>query len=226
MSTKNTPRKHPSRAGRRAGSGSVNRDAILAAARKQFAQQGYRATTLRTVAAAADVTPAMVHYHFSNKSGLYLAVIETVAEPMLERLAKLREESSQGGIEEFMSMYMRTIAANPDIPALLMHDVLSPSGPMRAQFAKKIAKRARALVGALLQTAQRDGLVDPDIDTDLGTISLLSLALFPFLAANLIRDVFDREWNAETLEQLIRHQQHIFMQGAAVFHHDPRGDDA
>lgn len=225
MSKQNTPRKHPSRAGRRAGGGPGNRDAILAAARKQFAQLGYRATTLRTVAAAADVTPAMVHYHFSNKSGLYLAVIESVAAPMLERLAKLREENGPGGIEAFMSMYMRTIAANPDIPALLMQDVLSPSGPMRAQFAKQVAKRARALVGALLQTAQREGLIDPDIDTDLGTISLLSLALFPFLAANLIRDVFDKEWDDETLEQLIRHQQRIFMRGAATGH-DRSGDDA
>jgi AcrR family transcriptional regulator len=226
MKTGKSTRQHPSRVGRPAGAGTGNRDAILAGARKQFAQLGYRATTLRTIAAAADVTPAMVHYHFTNKSGLYLAVIESVAAPMLERLAKLREENGPGGIEAFMSMYMRTIAANPDIPALLMQDVLSPSGPMRAQFARKIAKRARALVGALLQTAQREGLVDPDIDTDLGTISLLSLALFPFLAANLVRDVFDKEWDNETLDQLIRHQQRIFMQGAAAYPEDQREDDA
>ena len=38
-----------------------------AAARELFARQGFEAVSLRQVAAAAGVTPAMVHYYFGGK---------------------------------------------------------------------------------------------------------------------------------------------------------------
>src|SRR5438445_307497 len=47
------------RLGRPAGS-PPNREAILAAARHQFAERGYESATIRGIAAAADVDPALV----------------------------------------------------------------------------------------------------------------------------------------------------------------------
>ena len=43
--------------------------AILAAAREQFAASGYQAATIRAIAAAADIDPAMVMRYFGNKEG-------------------------------------------------------------------------------------------------------------------------------------------------------------
>jgi AcrR family transcriptional regulator len=48
---------------------------ILRAARASFAQHGYAGTTLRAVAQAADVDPALVNYYFTNKTGLLEAVL-------------------------------------------------------------------------------------------------------------------------------------------------------
>jgi AcrR family transcriptional regulator len=46
---------------------------ILAAARAQFARQGYDRTTIRTVAAEADADPALVMRYFGSKDGLFAA---------------------------------------------------------------------------------------------------------------------------------------------------------
>jgi AcrR family transcriptional regulator len=43
---------------------------ILAAARDEFAEQGWAGTTLRAVARAADVDPALVYHYFGSKEGL------------------------------------------------------------------------------------------------------------------------------------------------------------
>jgi AcrR family transcriptional regulator len=43
---------------------------ILAAARGEFAEQGWAGTTLRAVARAADVDPALVYHYFGSKEGL------------------------------------------------------------------------------------------------------------------------------------------------------------
>lgn len=49
---------------------------ILAAARAQFAALGYQATTIRSVATAAEIDPAMVMRYFGNKEGLFAAAAD------------------------------------------------------------------------------------------------------------------------------------------------------
>lgn len=49
---------------------------ILAAARASFASRGYAGTTLRDVAAAAEVDRALINYYFTGKAGLLAAAIE------------------------------------------------------------------------------------------------------------------------------------------------------
>jgi AcrR family transcriptional regulator len=68
------------KAGRRPGR-SVTREAILAAARKQFAELGFDRTTMRSVAAEADVDPALVSHYFGSKQQLFLEVVELPFDP-------------------------------------------------------------------------------------------------------------------------------------------------
>jgi AcrR family transcriptional regulator len=51
----------------------ATRAAILAAARLQFGANGFERTTIRSVAAAASVDPALVMHYFQNKDGLFAA---------------------------------------------------------------------------------------------------------------------------------------------------------
>jgi AcrR family transcriptional regulator len=67
-------------AGRRPGP-TQTRDAILAAARAQFAGRGYTGTTVRSVAAAADVNPALIHHYFGSKDQLFLAALNMPVNP-------------------------------------------------------------------------------------------------------------------------------------------------
>jgi AcrR family transcriptional regulator len=66
--------------GRRPGS-SDSRERILSAARSRFATHGYDRTRIRDVAADAGVDPALVHYFFKSKDGLFAAVMELPMRP-------------------------------------------------------------------------------------------------------------------------------------------------
>ncbi len=68
------------RTGRRRGN-SGTREAILAAARDRFAAEGYARATIRTIAAAAAVDPALVHHYFGTKDALFLAAVQAPADP-------------------------------------------------------------------------------------------------------------------------------------------------
>jgi len=52
------------------------RAAILAAAQQTFSVQGYAATGIRTITAAAGVNPALVSRYFGSKEGLFEAALE------------------------------------------------------------------------------------------------------------------------------------------------------
>ena len=53
-----------------------SRDLILQAAEVEFACHGFRGATMQRIAEFAQVPKANIHYYFSNKLGLYGAVLE------------------------------------------------------------------------------------------------------------------------------------------------------
>ena len=54
---------------------------MLAAARTAFAERGFDGASIRLIATAAGVDPALVHHYFGSKEKLFLAVVEAPADP-------------------------------------------------------------------------------------------------------------------------------------------------
>jgi AcrR family transcriptional regulator len=70
----------PARRGRRTGSPDT-RGQILTAARRRFFADGYRAVTMRQIAAEADVDLALLSYYYGSKKGLFSAAVTSSANP-------------------------------------------------------------------------------------------------------------------------------------------------
>lgn len=63
------------RSGRRPGQGET-REVIIEAARGLFSERGYDGTTIRLVAATANVDPALIYHYFGSKQQLFVASME------------------------------------------------------------------------------------------------------------------------------------------------------
>ncbi len=68
------------RSGRRAGDSGTS-EAILDAARKEFAEHGYQGATIRAIAAGAGVDPALVHHFYGTKEALFAAAMRLPVVP-------------------------------------------------------------------------------------------------------------------------------------------------
>jgi len=68
------------RTGRPPG-GTRNREAILAAAARQFSELGYDRTSMRAVAAEAGVDQALIAHYFGSKHQLFIAAVEFPLDP-------------------------------------------------------------------------------------------------------------------------------------------------
>jgi AcrR family transcriptional regulator len=82
--------------GRRPTGGSNARDEILTAAGALFAELGFERTTMRAVAARADVDAALIHHYFGNKEGLLAAALALPVDPAA-LLAGLDEDPEHAG---------------------------------------------------------------------------------------------------------------------------------
>lgn len=72
----------PRRRGPRGAAEGDTREALLEAARAEFAERGYRAATLRSIGARAGVDPSMISHYFGSKSGLFTEVTALAVDPV------------------------------------------------------------------------------------------------------------------------------------------------
>jgi AcrR family transcriptional regulator len=95
------------RAGRRPGT-TETRDQIVTAARRIFAERGYDGATVRAIASAAGVNPALVHHFFGTKQNLFVAAIDFPLEPavVVQIIASgARDEVGERIVRVFLSAW-------------------------------------------------------------------------------------------------------------------------
>src|SRR3954470_13687983 len=94
---------------------------ILAAAREAFAERGFERTTIRIVAAAAEVDPALVMQYFGSKRELFERAVQMpsipplggdLAESIEELLARIGMKI--GPIPQASLAVMRSMLTHPE----------------------------------------------------------------------------------------------------------------
>ncbi|MET8907057.1 TetR family transcriptional regulator [Micromonospora sp. NPDC004551] len=98
------------RTGRRPGNPDT-REAILAAARAAFAERGFDAVSIRAIATAAGVDPALVHHYFGTKEELFRATVAIPVDP-----ARLLPAVMAGGPDRVGERLVRTFLTVWDSP--------------------------------------------------------------------------------------------------------------
>jgi TetR/AcrR family transcriptional regulator len=203
------------RPGRPAGGDAAVREALLETARNQFLARGFASVTVRQIAAAAGSSPATIHYHFGDKLGLYRAMLEEAFEPVAEALQRLGSASQTADIDvaEVIRLYTRMLAANPWVPLLIVHEVLTEGGQFRELFIEQFAGRLAPMLIAIFGREQLRGALREDVDPRLAALSAISLTVFPFLALPVTSRVLGLSVDGESLERLTAHTTRVLLEG-------------
>ncbi|MEC3958874.1 TetR family transcriptional regulator [Nocardia sp. CDC153] len=98
------------RSGRRPGN-SGTKEAILDAARTRFAAVGFVKASIRSIASAAGVDPALVHHYFGTKHELFAAALKLPIDPN-DILSRFRTVP----VEELGETIVRTVVTIWDSP--------------------------------------------------------------------------------------------------------------
>jgi AcrR family transcriptional regulator len=199
---------------RGASAGNV-RERLLEAARELFLRYGYRAVSSRQIGAAAGVNFAMIRYYFGGKPGLYREILQDL---LPARIRDLEAWADGGGarLPDILTNIVRMWAANPWIAGFVLREVLVPGGPMRTMFLREFPERLAPLVERSVQAQMRRGELRADLDPKLLVLSLVSLAIFPFLSFALTSRVFGVRHDDEFVSRFLAHTQALLTHGVTA----------
>jgi TetR/AcrR family transcriptional regulator, regulator of cefoperazone and chloramphenicol sensitivity len=122
------------------------RERILKTAVRLFAERGYEATSVRTLAANARVNQAAINYHFKTKDGLYREVLRTaihaLTEHQLSHAQETRAMPRERALSEFVRQQLRPLSARDDVSRyihILNWEAVRPTAVYRKLFSEEAA---------------------------------------------------------------------------------------
>lgn len=190
------------RTGRRAGETS-SKAAILQAARSLFSELGYEGTTIRAIAREAGVDPALIHYFFASKEGVFEAVVHSAIQ-VADVLGPVLDGELDGLAERLLRAYLSLWegTAGDGLAAILRSTLAKGGGTTSLQVSVTPA-------GLVTRLAKVIGGRDAELRACLITSQLLGVAVQryvvrtgPLVDADLERVV---RRAAPSLQALIRH---------------------
>ena len=198
--------------------GADQREALLDAAKVAFARAGYAATSLKQIAQAAHVTPALASYYFGDKPGLLAAVIEhRVAPAAAHVIGALRGDAPAiERLQRFVGDYTAVAARNPWLPQLIVREVLNDEGVLRDTFIQRFGGGLGGALRGTIAQAQAEGALRRDLATEHLAMSLMSLCVFPFIATPLVRGVLGVQVDEASAPALAAHHWSLFLAGAEM----------
>jgi AcrR family transcriptional regulator len=160
--------------GRRAATKLANRAAIVAAARRVFAEMGYGSATVRDVVRRTELASGTFYNYFPDKESLFRAVVEESAVEVRARVRAARRKAQS--LEEFVAAgyreYFGFLASDPEAFELMRRN----SGTIRAMFDEPIFGAGVEELAADLRTAIAVGIV-PELDAEYMAAAMVGAAL-------------------------------------------------
>ncbi len=158
---------------------SDKKDHIINTAIELFAEKGFEGSSIRDLAAKADVNVAMVNYYFGSKDKLFEAIVERKAIFMRGVLDELRANSTLSEIEKvdlIIESYVNRFLAQPLFHKVLQQELLvSQRVSMHENVMSLFIKNTQDVV-AILEKGMRKKVfrkVDPQMTfaSIIGTIN-------------------------------------------------------
>jgi len=143
-------------------SGAKSRQRILETARAQFSENGYNGTTIRAVAAEAEVDPAMVFYFFDTKQGLFAAATAHMSAEVPVAIDSIFDGGLDGIGERLIRTVLESHDASENSPLVLLAQAAPAYHESAALLREFIEQEIENRLAALLDTpdaSMRVGMV-------------------------------------------------------------------
>ncbi|KAF1310718.1 TetR family transcriptional regulator [Pseudomonas sp. SG-MS2] len=141
-----------------------NEQAIIQAAEDEFARHGFKGTSMNTIALKAGLPKANLHYYFTNKLGLYIAVLSNIIELWDSTFNALSvDDDPAAALSHYIRTKMEFSRRNPQASRIFAMEVISGGTCLTEYFSADYREwfRGRAAVFEAWIAAGKMDPVDP-----------------------------------------------------------------
>ena len=166
---------------------------ILEAAEQEFLEKGYDGARTISIAQAAGVTHAMLHYYFRTKEKLFERIVDEKVHLMSQSLQAALGDASLPIVERIrygIGLHFDFIASNPELPRFAINEIFSR--PERCQMMhNRIDIIAKSLYTSIQHEIDKAAEHDErkKIDARMLLLSIISLNIFTFIATPFIKPI-------------------------------------
>lgn len=184
----------------------ASRDAILAAALAEFAQEGLAGARMDAIAAAAGVNKALLYYYFRDKESLYGAVLDRFFVRLSERVMSQLDGAGPLGerLLRYTCAHFDCVAESPHYARLFQGELMSAGrggSPHLTRIAEKYIRPIAMRVVELLQQGMASGEFR-NVDPFQFAPSIAAINLHYFVIAPVTRALFGRDpYAPEAIQQ-------------------------
>jgi AcrR family transcriptional regulator len=152
----------------------ATRDRLLDLATEVFASEGYAAVSVRDLSRRASMTTGAIYAHFLNKAELLVEAIDARVQADVDT----SRDRTDITFRSYLTELNRRYPARRDLRALLLEGATAArnDAAVRDRLTVEQGERFASWV-AEYETAQADGVLDPDVDMQAAVLMLWSLEL-------------------------------------------------
>lgn len=193
-----------------------NEQAIIAAAEAEFARHGFKGASMNAIAVAVGLPKANLHYYFTNKLGLYVAVLKNILDLWDSSFSHL---SASDDPAEALNAYIRTkmefSRRRPLASRVFAMEIISGGERLDAYFGENHQQwfKRRA---AVFQAWSDSGRMDPIDPTHLIFLIWSSTQHYADFAAQVCLFTGKRRLNAEDYLQAADSLVQIILKGCGL----------
>ncbi len=182
--------------------GTSARDAILGAARHEFAAKGLTGARVDRIAERAGVNKQLLYYYFGNKDALYRAALESVYAEIraLEHSLNLDDQAPEQAMAALVGFSLDYLARHPDFIGLLNHE--NARGAEHVRSSQAIRETNSPLVELIRKTLGRGvraKVFRRGIDPVELYISVAGMSYFYFSNRLTLSSIFARDLSLPTM---------------------------
>lgn len=157
---------------------------ILEASKKEFLEKGFQKASVRSIAAAVNVTTGAVYRYYENKEALFDALVKAPSEELYEFYLSYNEDFSNQELNEQMSELSDGIEDDTDGMLGFIYEhydafkliACCSEGTKYADYVERLIEIETRSSIKLIRLMQADGKISPDFDEQL--VHIISSTMF------------------------------------------------
>lgn len=155
---------------------------ILDAALRAFATNGFAGARVDQIARRAQVNKRMLYHYFTDKKGLFRAVLR---HKITERMGRIEEQAPKTGVASSLPLWFEQNCRDADYVRLLAWESLQTiNRPVQDEEERRRISRQ---VAAIIKQKQASGRLRRDVPAEFLQLAKVSLAIFPMALPQLAR---------------------------------------